>query len=65
MAPRKKFSHRRNTDGTVDSVCHKCFATIAKERNESDLELKESAHHCNPWLVEWYHRPAHKIEKRT
>jgi hypothetical protein len=58
MTNNGKFSHRLNTDGTADSICHQCFVTVATERRETDLSNKEHLHSCNPALVEWYRRPA-------
>ena len=37
MVNDSKFSHRHNSDGTVDSICRECFATVAKAQNESEL----------------------------
>ena len=51
------FSHRFNTDGTVDSICRECYVTIATEQFETDLLAEEHAHRCRPELVEWYQRP--------
>jgi hypothetical protein len=31
------FPHRRNRDGSFDSICLKCLLTIANERSEADL----------------------------
>lgn len=42
------FPHRQNTDGTHDSICTKCFVTVATVMNESELAGHESAHVCNP-----------------
>jgi hypothetical protein len=40
------FSHRHNDDGTVDSICLKCYWTIATEETEADLADAEAAHDC-------------------
>jgi hypothetical protein len=37
----KKFVHRDNRDGTLDSVCSRCFATVAIAKHEADLEAAE------------------------
>jgi hypothetical protein len=52
-----KFSHRQNSDGTIDSICHTCFSTVASARVEAGLFEKEGMHHCNPALVASYHNP--------
>jgi hypothetical protein len=47
-----QFAHRTNGDGTVDSICRMCFATIATSHWETDLERKEKEHICDPSTVE-------------
>jgi hypothetical protein len=40
------FIHRLRS-GTVDSICTRCYRTIAKETREDDLAKHEWAHHCD------------------
>jgi hypothetical protein len=40
------FPHRKNVDGTFDSICPHCFATIAHAQRETDLEQVEREHSC-------------------
>ena len=40
------FVHRLNDNGTVDSICLQCFATVASLPKELNLEEKENAHAC-------------------
>jgi hypothetical protein len=45
----RTFSHRFNArDGTVDSICHRCFHTVAKASSEVELQVPEEKHTCNP-----------------
>jgi hypothetical protein len=44
MAP--KFLHRTKPDGTIDSICRHCYATIGNAHWESDLERMEADHIC-------------------
>jgi hypothetical protein len=44
----QKFPHRHNPDGTHDSICTRCLATIATVTVETDLALHESGHVCHP-----------------
>jgi hypothetical protein len=44
----KTFSHRFNRDGTVDSICHSCFMTVATATHEAELENYEQNHLCDP-----------------
>lgn len=55
------YTHRHNADGTVDSICHNCFMTIATVRRESDLEQFERKHVCKVDNV----KPRADVEKRT
>jgi hypothetical protein len=48
------FPHRCNCDGTIDSICDCCFATVATSAVEADLALSEAAHICEPARVEYY-----------
>ena len=43
-----KFPHRSNVDGTIDSICPRCFATIGTSTWEADLERIEAEHVCEP-----------------
>ena len=42
----RKFYHRVNPDGTIDSICLSCFLTVARADIGSDLEGPEAAHKC-------------------
>jgi hypothetical protein len=52
--PNLKFAHRFVPDGTVESICARCFATIASATSEPDLALKEAQHVCDPFLLSHY-----------
>jgi hypothetical protein len=52
---RPRHPHRRNADGSHDSICTACLATIASVRDESELADHELAHVCNPF---WSALPA-------
>jgi hypothetical protein len=55
MDNKTRFSHRHNSDGTVDSICHKCYLTVAKAQDESELYREEQLHTCDPLIVAWFH----------
>jgi hypothetical protein len=40
------FPHRKNADGTWDSICPDCLRTIAREENIADLDTLERTHDC-------------------
>ena len=42
------FVHRRNKDGSFDSICPQCLLTIATCQTEDALAKIESAHTCDP-----------------
>jgi hypothetical protein len=51
---RFSFAHRRNDDGSFDSICPRCIQTIAHCACEPDLQNAEDSHVCNPSIVEHY-----------
>ena len=48
-ATKKPFSHRKNRDGTFDSICPHCFRTIANRTTEAQLAKDEFRHVCLDW----------------
>jgi hypothetical protein len=40
------FPHRRNRDGTFDSICGQCFQTVATKATEAELHVAEKDHEC-------------------
>ncbi|WP_158748241.1 hypothetical protein [Acidobacterium sp. S8] len=51
MKTEKGFAHRANKDGSFDSICLKCYATVGTAYDESDLDAMEAVHHCTEWLM--------------
>jgi hypothetical protein len=45
------FAHRRNRNGSYDSICTKCYATVASAESEEALSSLESAHVCDPFTL--------------
>jgi hypothetical protein len=48
------FPHRRNKDGSYDSICPKCFATIARATTDRELLAFDQKHVCDNSLTAWY-----------
>jgi hypothetical protein len=46
-----KFAHRHNSDGSYDSICTHCYATVASAGREGALSSPESAHVCDPFAL--------------
>lgn len=42
------FKHRHNADGSVDSICLRCFLTAGSARCLPDLKRMEDGHLCKP-----------------
>ena len=40
------FPHKRNVDGTIESICGECFAKVASAGAEHELAVAENAHVC-------------------
>ena len=47
-----KFVHRMNPDGRSDSICIRCFQTIANDEDEAKLQSVEQVHDCDRRLLE-------------
>ena len=43
----RKFPHRLNRDGSFDSICLKCFATVANTASEIELKAHDNTHICD------------------
>jgi hypothetical protein len=44
-----RYAHRPNNDGSYDSICTACFATVASVSDEAELMRHEQSHVCNPY----------------
>jgi hypothetical protein len=58
------YPHRRNKDGTFDSICLKCFLTIAHTATEVELLAYDSEHICKFWAVSQRALDRRMAEKR-
>lgn len=47
-----RFFHRENRDGTFDSICGECFATVASDQFKANLTKAEKNHVCAAWRIE-------------
>jgi hypothetical protein len=45
------FPHRRNPDGTFNSICLTCFATIASYKTEEELKELDESHVCETTVL--------------
>ena len=43
----RSYAHRRNEDGSYDSICRVCFAAVVRHKPESELAEYEKAHECD------------------
>jgi len=50
---RSLYVHRPNKDGSHDSICTRCYATVASVSDEGELTSHERAHVCVP---DWPYR---------
>src|SRR5258708_40170262 len=41
------YRHRRNEDGSYDSICRVCFESVARCKQESKLAQYEKVHECH------------------
>lgn len=52
MAESSKFAHRSNLDGTTDTICRRCIATVATVYDKGEFLRYEQRHICDAVLVE-------------
>ena len=45
------FPHRNNRDGSFDSICTKCFATVASAQTDAALAVYDKKHICDPTVL--------------
>ena len=45
------YAHRHNRDGSIDSICKTCFATVAQVQDEVTLTRHERTHCCPAWIL--------------
>ena len=50
------FARRENRDASVDSICTRCYQTVASSPGMNDLAVAEESHVCNPnWSFPSHH----------
>ena len=50
-SPGPFFPHRRNKDGSFDSICLTCFATVASHLTDEELKEHDKNHLCHNTLL--------------
>jgi hypothetical protein len=50
--PLRAFYHRKNNAESFDSICGKCFQTVATRNTEEELKAAEDIHVCQPDSIE-------------
>jgi hypothetical protein len=45
------YPHRRNRDGSFDSICLTCFMTVATAKTEIELAESDAKHICESALL--------------
>jgi hypothetical protein len=48
--------HRTEPDGTIHSICPRCYAPVGNAHQETDLERAEADHICDPVLLAYFER---------
>ena len=59
-----RFPHRFNRDRTIDSICPRCYVTIATSTVEVDLQRMEAAHMCEPERLRYFADALKRTMKR-
>jgi hypothetical protein len=58
----QRFPHRRNRDGSYDSICTFCFATVASSGTEEELGEAGAKHICDRVIL--YQDESEKLESK-
>jgi hypothetical protein len=60
-SPLLSYPHRHNFNGTYDSICLICFATVATTKTEPELAVYDRRHICDDLLLAERHlfKPPH------
>ena len=45
------FPRRINRDGSLDSICINCFATVASAPTSAELSVHDERHVCDPGVL--------------
>jgi hypothetical protein len=45
------FPRRQNRDGSLDSICITCFATVASAPTSAELSAYDEKHVCDPEVL--------------
>src|SRR3974390_3755174 len=48
--------HRTEPDGTIHSICPRCYAPVGDAHQEIDLVPAEADHTCDPVLLAYFER---------
>ena len=63
MAPSPPdFVRQSNPDGTANSICRKCFATVATATWEADLDSAEQCHKCDLSRLEYLKKAVERVD---
>src|ERR1051325_3463202 len=57
LSDESKSAHRRNDDGTFDSICLRCFITVEHAAEEEDVQAPECVHVCDAENLEQFRSP--------
>jgi hypothetical protein len=57
------FARRSNRDGTTDSICTRCYDTVATATWEADLVSAERSHECKSRKVEQFMKSVRKSDQ--
>ena len=49
MSDGQEYMHRKNADRSYDSICLRCFRTVANSGDELALPEMENLHKCGGW----------------
>ena len=58
MTDHASFARRRNPNATIDSICRRCYATVATAQTDAELDIADQSHICDLyWMYTKGERP--------
>jgi hypothetical protein len=48
MRKARTFAHRYTEDDLIESICMTCFLSVARSRDEREMQTNEANHACQP-----------------
>jgi hypothetical protein len=59
------YPHRRNKDGSYESICLSCFLTVSRAKTEAELTEQDVAHVCTATKLSTRGKPNEQLNSQS